>query len=188
MHEKLASMSIHERIRTLRVAKGWSQEDLAKHVSEAEGLKKQLAWQTVQQWENGRSAPARKRLGYVADLFGVTPAYLMDGGEPGNTPTATTTSPTSGWPFRTVKLAQLVELPEIALVQIEQIIGTFVGTQVVPVDFRAKALKVAAELDLLHRSDTFTTFVRAVDTELEKDARMQRLASSAARLTTGEPK
>jgi phage repressor protein C with HTH and peptisase S24 domain len=46
-------------------------EQLAEKVSEIEGLAKPLSWQTVQQWENGTSAPKRKRLATVAKLLGV---------------------------------------------------------------------------------------------------------------------
>lgn len=46
-------------------------ERLAEEVSKAEGLKKALAWQTVQQWENGTSAPKRKRLAVVQQVLGV---------------------------------------------------------------------------------------------------------------------
>jgi transcriptional regulator with XRE-family HTH domain len=65
-------MSIHEAIKARRLALEWSQERLAAAVSELEGLTKPLAWQTVQQWENGVSAPARKRLPHVAAALGLT--------------------------------------------------------------------------------------------------------------------
>lgn len=69
-------MSIHEEIKRRREVKGWSHERLAAEVSELQGLKKPLAWQTVQQWENGKSAPTRKRLPYVARALGCTPEDL----------------------------------------------------------------------------------------------------------------
>jgi transcriptional regulator with XRE-family HTH domain len=65
-------MSIHEAIKARRQALEWSQERLAEEVSRLEGLSKPLAWQTVQQWENGVSAPARKRLPFVAAALGLT--------------------------------------------------------------------------------------------------------------------
>lgn len=74
----LAPMSIHEAIKTRRFELGWSQERLALEVSEREGLDKPLAWQTVQQWENGVSAPARKRLPFVAAAMGISLAELND--------------------------------------------------------------------------------------------------------------
>lgn len=37
------------------------------------------AWQTVQQWENGSTAPSRKRLEKVAQVLGVSPEYLVAG-------------------------------------------------------------------------------------------------------------
>lgn len=66
-------MSIHERIRAARERKGWSMEQLAKAVSEAENLAKPLAWQTIQQWERGDSAPKRSRMPVVEQLLGLTP-------------------------------------------------------------------------------------------------------------------
>jgi len=65
--------TIHERIKAARIAKGFSMEKLA----ELAGVK---AWQTVQQWENGGTAPKRKRLEQVADVLGVTVDHLLQGG------------------------------------------------------------------------------------------------------------
>lgn len=48
-------------------------------VAELVGVK---AWQTVQQWENGNTAPSRKRLEKVAEVLGVTPEYLSQGTGP----------------------------------------------------------------------------------------------------------
>lgn len=72
-------MSIHKQIRQAREKMGWSMERLAKEVSEAEGLAKPLAWQTVQQWENGTSAPKRTRMEVVQRL-------LKIGNEPAPSP------------------------------------------------------------------------------------------------------
>lgn len=62
-------MDIHAQIKAAREAKGWSMERLAKEVSEAEGSAKTLTWQTVQQWENGSSAPKRTRMAVVRRLL-----------------------------------------------------------------------------------------------------------------------
>lgn len=71
-------MSIHDTIRQLREGRGWSHADLARYVSEAEGLTKHLSWQTVQQWERpGGTAPKRTRLPFVAKAFGVQPEVLL---------------------------------------------------------------------------------------------------------------
>lgn len=68
----LARMStIHLRIKRLREAKGLSMEQLADAVS--------VSWQTVQQWENGKTAPQRKRLGAVASALGTSAEYLLLG-------------------------------------------------------------------------------------------------------------
>lgn len=71
-------MSIHEQIKTRRLAASMSMTDLAKKVSEIEGLAKPLQWQTVQQWEKN-TAPKRKRLESVAKALGCDVMDLMGG-------------------------------------------------------------------------------------------------------------
>lgn len=86
-------MSIHSEIKRLRLHLGWSHQRLAEEVSKAEGLKKTLAWQTVQQWEREpndaapakSTAPARRRLEIVARLLGTTVNDLM-AGQPASKP------------------------------------------------------------------------------------------------------
>lgn len=51
--------TIHERIKKLREKSGLSMEALAALLS----LK---SWQTIQQWENGKTAPKRSRVDDVA--------------------------------------------------------------------------------------------------------------------------
>jgi len=53
-------------------------EQLATEVSQVEGLVKPLSWQTVQQWENGTSAPKRKRLENVAQVLGCSVGELLE--------------------------------------------------------------------------------------------------------------
>jgi SOS-response transcriptional repressor LexA len=76
--QTLAAMSIHDQIRSRRIAKGWSQEKLAETVSKQLGLTKSLSWQTVQQWENGKSAPKRERLEAVATVLGTSVNELLE--------------------------------------------------------------------------------------------------------------
>lgn len=64
--------TIGDRIKQQREEIGISMQDLAGAVGVS-------AWQTVQQWENNATAPARKRLGIVAEVLGVTPEYLAFG-------------------------------------------------------------------------------------------------------------
>jgi SOS-response transcriptional repressor LexA len=71
-------MTIHEQIKSRREALNWSMEQLAAAISTREGLVKPLAWQTVQQWENGTSAPRRKRLEVVAQVLGCTVPELLE--------------------------------------------------------------------------------------------------------------
>lgn len=64
--------TIHDRIKQARLEKGFSMEKLAELV----GLR---SWQSIQQWENGNTAPQRKRLEQVATALGVTVDFLMNG-------------------------------------------------------------------------------------------------------------
>ena len=66
--------TIHTRIKKARLEKKLSMEQMA----ELLGLK---SWQTIQQWENGGTAPARKRLQSVAKLLGKTSEFLLNGTE-----------------------------------------------------------------------------------------------------------
>ncbi|WP_175220860.1 XRE family transcriptional regulator [Achromobacter deleyi] len=69
----LARMSsIHTRIKELREAKSMSMEGLAAAIG--------VSWQTVQQWENGKTAPKRKRLEDVAQTLSTTVDFLLTGG------------------------------------------------------------------------------------------------------------
>lgn len=71
--EKLVLMDIHQQIKQAREQRGWSMERLAKEISDAEGLAKPLSWQTIQQWENGTSAPKRTRMDLVTQLLELNP-------------------------------------------------------------------------------------------------------------------
>lgn len=66
--------TIHQRIKQRREALGMSMTELTL-------LSGTKAWQTVQQWENGSSAPRRTNLPAVAKALGVTEAYLAVGEE-----------------------------------------------------------------------------------------------------------
>ncbi|PJM72084.1 LexA family transcriptional regulator [Achromobacter ruhlandii] len=63
--------TIHKRIKDLREKLGLSMEQLAERVS--------VSWQTVQQWENGKTAPKRARLEAVAKALNTTPEFLAVG-------------------------------------------------------------------------------------------------------------
>lgn len=79
-HEKLAGMgTIHTAIKERRLSLGMSLQDLAQKVSEIEGLAKPLTWQTVQQWESGKSAPKRARMNATAQALQLNVSALADG-------------------------------------------------------------------------------------------------------------
>lgn len=70
--DNLARMStIHQRIKAKREQGNLSMEALAERVG--------VSWQTVQQWENGKTAPQRKRLDVVAAALGTTVDHLVTG-------------------------------------------------------------------------------------------------------------
>src|SRR5690606_33340852 len=73
-----AMSTIHTRIREARQAKGLSTERLAALVG--------VSYQTIQQWENGKTAPKRQRLAKVADALGVTVEFLSLGTAPDENP------------------------------------------------------------------------------------------------------
>lgn len=64
--------TIHERIKRLRENSGLSMEALAALLS----LK---SWQTIQQWENGKTAPKRSRVDDVARVLNTTSEYILFG-------------------------------------------------------------------------------------------------------------
>lgn len=74
-------MALHDVIRAQRQLKGWSMDELARRVSEIEGLSRPLVWQTVQQWERpGGTAPKMKRLASVAKALEIPVTALVDEG------------------------------------------------------------------------------------------------------------
>lgn len=64
-------MSIHQRIKDLRLNLKMSQQDVAGLVG--------VSWQTIQQWENGSTAPNRTRLPLAAKALQTTVNYLVTG-------------------------------------------------------------------------------------------------------------
>ena len=172
-------MSIHTKIAQLRQAKGWSQQKLADEVSRLEGAKKSFSYSTVQQWEAGRTAPKRTRMPFVAKALGVNIEELLHEGvdvltaahidAPLQTREDRAEYNASAWPFKTVKAAELHKLHPETIEQLERIVCAFLGVQMPSVHWRPVALRVAAELDKSRGKDEFTTFVRAVDFEMERE-------------------
>ena len=62
-------MTLGKTIKRLREGLGLSQQQLAESVSTFEGLSKPLSWQTVQQWEDNKTAPRMKRMQFVAQAL-----------------------------------------------------------------------------------------------------------------------
>ena len=71
-------MNMGERIKELRIAKGYTQEELGKKL----GLKKAA----IQKYENGDVENIkRSKIKLLADVLGVTPSYIMGWEEPNTT-------------------------------------------------------------------------------------------------------
>ena len=71
-------MNMGERIKELRIAKGYTQEELGKKL----GLKKAA----IQKYENGDVENIkRSKIKLLADVLGVTPSYIMGWEEPSTT-------------------------------------------------------------------------------------------------------
>lgn len=68
----MGDSTIHARIRALRQRAHLSMQAVASGVGAS-------SWQTVQQWEKGKTAPSRTRLVKLASVLNTTPEYLMFG-------------------------------------------------------------------------------------------------------------
>lgn len=67
-------MTIYDRIRQLRIEKGWSQSELAQKV----GYKDKTA---IAHIEKGKRDISRSKIAAFADALGVSPTYLLGGKE-----------------------------------------------------------------------------------------------------------
>lgn len=70
------------------------------------------------------------------------------------------------WPFQSVRQEDISNLSAANLATLERLVLAFLGKPAPAPDWRTAALRIAAQLDHEHRSDTFTTFVRALEVEL----------------------
>ncbi len=66
-------MEFKDRMKAAREAAGLNQSEMARRLG--------LSPQSVQKWESGETIPRGRRMQQVAEVTGVTIAYLMDGGE-----------------------------------------------------------------------------------------------------------
>lgn len=108
-HEKLASMSIHLAIKQRRKHLKLTQAQLAARVSELEGLKKPLTGPTVQQWENGASAPKRTRLSHVATALETTVEELLRETSLDSTPPQEKGPSLDAWRTKAQELAKVLD-------------------------------------------------------------------------------
>ena len=97
--------SIGENIRVLRLARGWTQEQLAEQLH--------LTRQAVSHYESGRTVPDIDTCRRLAELFGVELEVVLEGeGEP---------APTPRWiPWLTLGTAGLFPLVRSVLMVINQ--------------------------------------------------------------------
>ena len=71
-------MTLGDRIKRLRIESGMTQTDLAKALDSQGASAKRIA---ISRWENNASVPALWQLKCVANVFGVTIDYLVEGNE-----------------------------------------------------------------------------------------------------------
>jgi transcriptional regulator with XRE-family HTH domain len=67
-------MSLAERIREARKAKGWTQHQLAKIFGIGNGV--------VSRWESGETIPAKREIQRLASILGRDVAWLIGGDSP----------------------------------------------------------------------------------------------------------
>jgi transcriptional regulator with XRE-family HTH domain len=171
-------MTIHTRIRALREAKGWSRRQLGDEIQRLEGNNKAISSPTIRGWEEGEYAPKRTRLPYVAQALGTTVEALLadenfEGYRLSVADTADEDRPkytaSPAWPFKRIAPSEIAEMSTEALEQLERVMAAYLDLKLPVVHWRPVALRVASELDQHRGNDEFTTFVRAVDLELERD-------------------
>lgn len=113
----LARMAtIHQRIKALREKRQLSMEQLAERVG--------VSWQTIQQWENGKTAPKRARLEAVAHALDTTPEYLAVGHCPVSPESnASPAQQSATWPFPSIPEESVRALPEEDRKRLEGALG-----------------------------------------------------------------
>lgn len=112
--------TIHQRIKSLRETLGLSMEQLAERVS--------VSWQTVQQWENGKTAPKRARLEAVAQALGTSAEYLAVGQAVTPNDSMAEGSPAaSTWPFPSIPEEKVRKLTPTQLSKLEGAIALALG-------------------------------------------------------------
>lgn len=70
-------MEFKDRVRALRLDAGVTQNEMAKRLG--------LTGRAVGAWESGRAKPGIDKLQEIADYFGVSPHWLLDGSDGGST-------------------------------------------------------------------------------------------------------
>lgn len=92
-------MTIHQRIKELREGQQLTFQALAAKLS--------VSWQTVQQWEHGKTSPNVKRIQKLAEALNTTKEYLLFGEEqmPSNC-----TAIVADWPFE-IEKSRFDQLP-----------------------------------------------------------------------------
>lgn len=67
------------RLRQLRIENGWSMDDLAYAYEKKHGVS--ISKSTISRWEAGRMEPVVSSVSMVADVFGVSPVWMLGGSE-----------------------------------------------------------------------------------------------------------
>lgn len=93
-------MNIHERIKRGRIAKEMSIEQLAEKLG--------VSWQAVQQWENGKTSPRRKRVEQIAQVLDLSEVEVALGKDEA-----------PRWPFELISEAKVSKLSPKDLTRLE---------------------------------------------------------------------
>ncbi|MFU1907776.1 helix-turn-helix domain-containing protein, partial [Bordetella avium] len=116
----LARMStIHQRIKQLREQRQLSMEQLAELVG--------VSWQTVQQWENGKTAPKRARLEAVAKALMTTVEYLAMGASSEGRVDSSISDARAPWPFQSIPEDKVRALSPTQLSKLEGALALALG-------------------------------------------------------------
>lgn len=114
-----------QRVRTARLQRGWTQNELAK----ASGLTQSAIGNYEKGW---RTDPTSAALLKLASALNVTPEWLQQGSQQGrNTPSLQTTDPrthvqTRPWPFTRIQPKEIEALSTVEKQLLEALIETFI--------------------------------------------------------------
>ncbi|UOK17051.1 repressor protein [Bordetella phage vB_BaM-IFTN3] len=143
----LARMStIHQRIKQLREQRQLSMEQLAELVG--------VSWQTVQQWENGKTAPKRARLEAVAKALMTTVEYLAMGASSEGRVDSSISDARAPWPFQSIPEDKVRALSPTQLSKLEGALALALGQMEIGLEVSRPSVSQAQKRGGLVNMDT----------------------------------